>query len=153
MNKENRKRIVKEYLSQSDINLEERKIINDLYFVCSSLDNYVRNIKNDKNIILSNLEDEVYNIDNSILTDEEKIKLEVLYYQELNIHDLAILNELNFIKAYLNNKEVLSSKDIELLKEKLVELQVLTNNDVTFYNSAYKVLDKHLNKVKKYIRG
>ncbi len=152
MENDEREKIIQEFLKQENIDKEERKIIINLYLFCKKLDKFRDTLKNNNQEIFQKLEEKIYQGEsNEPITDIDKINLEILYYQSLkNPHNLIKLN--NIKELIYNKKNNLSKKDINLLKEKIVELQILNNNDITFYNSSYDLLDKKLIKIKEKIK-
>ena len=100
------------------------------------------------------MENEIYNIDNKVLTDAEKVYLEYIYYKNLN---KPVLNDyIKYIeRKIVDNKNNLSEQELEYLKELLVKIQILTNNDITFFNSSYELLNKYVDddEIKRVKRG
>ena len=142
MNSEIRKRKIQELLSKDDLSSLDKKILVKLYLLCKKLDRYFEITKKDKGETLASLEDQIYYIDNKYLNDMEKIKLEFLYYKNLNKPFLkTYVNEIqNIISEYKDN---IPNTEIEYLKELIIKLQILTDNKVTFFNSTYKLLDNY----------
>ena len=134
---------VQELLEKEDMSTNEKKILIKLYLLCSKLDKYFSITKKNKKDTLKAMENEIYNIDNKVLTDAEKVYLEYIYYKNLN---KPILNDyIKYIeRKIVDNKNNLSEQELEYLKELLVKIQILTNNDITFFNSSYELLDKYV---------
>ncbi len=145
---------VQELLEKEDMSTNEKKILIKLYLLCSKLDKYFSITKKNKKDTLKAMENEIYNIDNKVLTDAEKVYLEYIYYKNLN---KPVLNDyIKYIKRKIvDNKNNLSEQEIEYLKELLVKIQILTNNDITFFNSSYELLNKYVDddEIKRVKRG
>ena len=145
---------VQELLEKEDMSTNEKKILIKLYLLCSKLDKYFSITKKNKKDTLKAMENEIYNIDNKVLTDAEKVYLEYIYYKNLN---KPVLNDyIKYIKGKIvDNKNNLSEQELEYLKELLVKIQILTNNDITFFNSSYELLNKYVDddEIKRVKRG
>lgn len=145
---------VQELLEKEDMSTNEKKILIKLYLLCSKLDKYFSITKKNKKDTLKAMENEIYNIDNKVLTDAEKVYLEYIYYKNLN---KPVLNDyIKYIKRKIvDNKNNLSEQELEYLKELLVKIQILTNNDITFFNSSYELLNKYVDddEIKRVKRG
>ena len=145
---------VQELLEKEDMSTNEKKILIKLYLLCSKLDKYFLITKKNKKDTLKAMENEIYNIDNKVLTDAEKVYLEYIYYKNLN---KPVLNDyIKYIERKIgDNKNNLSEQELEYLKELLVKIQILTNNDITFFNSSYELLNKYVDddEIKRVKRG
>ena len=145
---------VQELLEKEDMSTNEKKILIKLYLLCSKLDKYFSITKKNKKDTLKAMENEIYNIDNKVLTDAEKVYLEYIYYKNLN---KPVLNDyIKYIeRKIVDNKNNLSEQELEYLKELLVKIQILTNNDITFFNSSYELLNKYVDddEIKRVKRG
>ena len=145
---------VQELLGKEDMSTNEKKILIKLYLLCSKLDKYFSITKKNKKDTLKAMENEIYNIDNKVLTDAEKVYLEYIYYKNLN---KPVLNDyIKYIeRKIVDNKNNLSEQELEYLKELLVKIQILTNNDITFFNSSYELLNKYVDddEIKRVKRG
>ena len=145
---------VQELLEKEDMSTNEKKILIKLYLLCSKLDKYFSITKKNKKDTLKAMENEIYNIDNKVLTDAEKVYLEYIYYKNLN---KPVLNDyIKYIERKIgDNKNNLSEQELEYLKELLVKIQILTNNDITFFNSSYELLNKYVDddEIKRVKRG
>ena len=144
MNNDNMNEIIKNYLyDETEKNEEEKKIIISLFLLSKKIDTLL-NYNN--NYDLKKLEDAIYLVGNKNLDDKERINLEMLYFQNVNNYELK--KKVNNINNYIKSHEYLSSEDIEYLKQEIVKLQILSGEDITFFEDAYKLLEKYISKIK-----
>lgn len=144
-------------------NEDIKKIILSLYLTTIKLDKIKKNIYSNSNklndlnnkLYSSNIYNNFQDIENSIylykgnyLTDIEKIELELLYYVNSSNQDISMEAKmlLNKLKNLYNNME-LTFNDINLFKQKIVVMQILTNHEITFYDAAYKLLEYYVDKL------
>jgi len=154
MDSEIRRKKVQDLLSKECLSSSEKKILIRLYLFCNKLDKYFSITKKNKKETLRKMENDIYNINNKYLNDIEKIKLEFLYYQNINKPNLKnYIQDLQNLLIKYHDK--LTEKEIENLKEIIVKLQILNNNNITFFNSSYELFNKFVEEeeIKRIKRG
>ena len=135
--------IIKNYLyNEKNKDTEDMHIIIKLYLLCKKMD---RLLSLNKNYNLKKIEDKIYCVNNESLTDIEKIKLELFRCEEEN--NVKIKKRLNSAIEYLLNKKYLTDDDISYLKQEIVKMQILSNQNITFFEEAYKLFDNYLNMI------
>ena len=153
MQKKEKKDFMNNFLYQDIKDEQIKKIIFGLYSYVNKIDNLLidntYNFKKnymykDKEIkSLDDLENEIYFVDDHYLNDNEKIKLELLFYKPFTDRDIS--ERIKELSTYIKNKKKLNSMDIHYLKQKLVEIQILENSSITFYKDAYELFLNYYN--------
>ena len=160
MDKEETLKVIREYLyGNFNISELERKKILKLYSIYLKL----RKIKENSGNSLSSLENEIYDIEdynNKYISDIDKIKIETLYYDDYDkinnkntkIDYISVQEKVDFIKKSLN-QGVVDQNDILELKKKIVEIQFMTNNNITFLEAAYQLFEMYYDEMEKAIKS
>ena len=144
--------LLKKYLySDIDINPEKEEIIYNLYIFYKKLNSLKDKISEEE--FYSKLfmyENKIYNINSKSLTDIEKIELELNNYRDVDDKkiSLRIKKILNLIRKKIKS-ETLSDDDIMYFKRCLVEIQILSGNNITFYHAAYTLFEIYLSAIEK----
>ena len=136
-------KLVKKHLADNDLTADDRKIFLKLYIIYTRLEKIMNQ---DDSFTLADYDDEIYNLDNTYLTDLGKIKLGIKCYED--IKDEKIQNMILKIKTYINKidkYDVLTSDEILYLKQQLVKIQILCDDEITFYEAAYKLFENYCN--------
>ena len=149
MNKNQIVRIIKECLDNEQISNENKKILLNLYLKALKVNKLDANKTESKSYLkrsdkYQELEDIIYFIDNKTLSDIDKIKFELYCLKQLKDNTISDrLQEVNnYLKACEKNDQ-LTLDNINYVKERIVEIQILSNRNVTFYSVVYDLLKKY----------
>lgn len=143
--------LVREYLYNSEIDILDRKILLKLYLNYLKLDSLKNNHIND----LNNLEDKIYYVDENYMSNLDKINLEISYYKSKNDDNKTatkIKELISIINKKLENPK-LTEEDILFIKQKIVEIQILNNCNITFLEASRSLFEKYCKEIKEKIKS
>ena len=130
---------VKSVLRDNAIKFPDKKIIYNLYSVLSKL------YDND----LTKYENDIYIINNKLLTDYERLGLEIesLLKRVNENQDNAVVREVLMLMKQAYDKGELSSGLIAYFKKLITEIQIILGEDITFYSVAEELFDEKMLKL------
>ena len=130
---------VKSVLRDNAIKFPDKKIIYNLYSVLSKL------YDND----LTKYENDIYIINNKLLTDYERLGLEIesLLKRVNDNQNNAVVREILILMKQAYDKGKLSSSLIAYFKKLITEIQIILGEDITFYSVAEEVFDEKMLKL------
>ena len=130
---------VKSVLRDNAIKLPEKKVIYNLYSVLSKL------YDND----LTKYENDIYIINNKLLTDYERLGLEIesLLKRVNDNQNNAVVREILILMKQAYDKGKLSSSLIAYFKKLITEIQIILGEDITFYSVAEELFDEKMLKL------
>lgn len=130
---------VKSVLRDNAIKLPEKKVIYNLYSVLSKL------YDND----LTKYENDIYIINNKLLTDYERLELEIesLLKRVNENQNNAVVREILILMKQAYDKGKLSSSLIAYFKKLITEIQIILGEDITFYSVAEELFDEKMLKL------
>lgn len=147
MNKKETFELVRRCLYDENLSKDIKKIMLNLYSKHSKLEKIQKNIKISKsNKTLNDLENQIYCINDKNLTDIEKIKLESAYYFQNIQQTKEITSRLQIVSNLITNLEHnknITDKELLKIKQKIVEIQILSNDEITFYEAAYQLFEDY----------
>jgi len=138
----------------SNVNEIERQILLSLYTNYRKLEKIQNKIAEKENykVLLNNYEKDIYKTSNGYYDDLEKIKFEILYSKGIETKNVAVssyINDLlNEIEEMLK-KDNLTEEEILKIKKQLVKIQILTGQDITFYEAAYQLFLDYYKQIQK----
>ena len=132
---------VKSVLRDNAIKFPDKKIIYNLYSVLSKL------YDND----LTKYENDIYIINNKLLTDYERLELEIesLLKRVNENQNNAVVREILILMKQAYDKGKLSSSLIAYFKKLITEIQIILGEDITFYSVAEELFDEKMLKLTK----
>ena len=132
---------VKSVLRDNAIKFPDKKIIYNLYSVLSKL------YDND----LTKYENDIYIINNKLLTDYERLGLEIesLLKRVNDNQNNAVVREILILMKQAYDKGKLSSSLIAYFKKLITEIQIILGEDITFYSVAEELFDEKMLKLTK----
>ena len=130
---------VKSVLRDNAIKFPDKKIIYNLYSVLSKL------YDND----LTKYENDIYIINNKLLTDYERLGLEIesLLKRVNENQNNAVVREILILMKKAYDKGELSSSLIAYFKKLITEIQIILGEDITFYSVAEELFDEKMLKL------
>lgn len=130
---------VKSVLRDNAIKFPDKKIIYNLYSVLSKL------YDND----LTKYENDIYIINNKLLTDYERLGLEIesLLKRVNENQNNAVVREILILMKQAYDKGKLSSSLIAYFKKLITEIQIILGEDITFYSVAEELFDEKMLKL------
>ena len=130
---------VKSVLRDNAIKFPDKKIIYNLYSVLSKL------YDND----LTKYENDIYIINNKLLTDYERLGLEIesLLKRVNDNQNNAVVREILILMKQAYDKGKLSSSLIAYFKKLITEIQIILGKDITFYSVAEELFDEKMLKL------
>ena len=130
---------VKSVLRDNAIKFPDKKIIYNLYSVLSKL------YDND----LTKYENDIYIINNNLLTDYERLGLEIesLLKRVNENQNNAVVREILILMKQAYDKGKLSSSLIAYFKKLITEIQIILGEDITFYSVAEELFDEKMLKL------
>ena len=130
---------VKSVLRDNAIKFPDKKIIYNLYSVLSKL------YDND----LTKYENDIYIINNKLLTDYERLGLEIesLLKRVNDNQNNAVVREILILMKQAYDKGKLSSSLIAYFKKLITEIQIILREDITFYSVAEELFDEKMLKL------
>ena len=130
---------VKSVLRDNAIKFPEKKVIYNLYSVLSKL------YDND----LTKYENDIYIINNKLLTDYERLELEIesLLKRVNENQNNAVVREILILMKQAYDKGKLSSSLIAYFKKLITEIQIILGEDITFYSVAEELFDEKMLKL------
>ena len=130
---------VKSVLRDNAIKFPDKKIIYNLYSVLSKL------YDND----LTKYENDIYIINNKLLTDYERVGLEIesLLKKVNENQNNAVVREILILMKKTYDKGELSSSLIAYFKKLITEIQIILGEDITFYSVAEELFDEKMLKL------
>lgn len=130
---------VKSVLRDNAIKFPDKKIIYNLYSVLSKL------YDND----LTKYENDIYIINNKLLTDYERLGLEIesLLKRVNDNQNNAVVREILILMKQAYDKGKLSSSLIAYFKKLITEIQIILGEDITFYSVAEELFDEKMLKL------
>ena len=130
---------VKSVLRDNAIKFPDKKIIYNLYSVLSKL------YDND----LTKYENDIYIINNKLLTDYERLELEIesLLKRVNENQNNAVVSEILILMKQAYDKGKLSSSLIAYFKKLITEIQIILGEDITFYSVAEELFDEKMLKL------
>ena len=130
---------VKSVLRDNAIKFPDKKIIYNLYSVLSKL------YDND----LTKYENDIYIINNKLLTDYERVGLEIesLLKKVNENQNNAVVREILILMKKAYDKGELSSSLIAYFKKLITEIQIILGEDITFYSVAEELFDEKMLKL------
>lgn len=130
---------VKSVLRDNAIKFPDKKIIYNLYSVLSKL------YDND----LTKYENDIYIINNKLLTDYERLELEIesLLKRVNENQNNAVVREILILMKQAYDKGKLSSSLIAYFKKLITEIQIILGEDITFYSVAEELFDEKMLKL------
>ena len=141
-------KLIKNYMYNNNLISSEEKLL------FASLFNFYKKVNklysfNTVREELKNYENKIYNIDDKMLTEEEKIRLEIERIKRAKVSSpkvKCIVDEtIKEIEELLNNKLYFSESIVEYIKKKIVELQILLKINITFFQAAYDLFEGKYN--------
>lgn len=130
---------VKSVLRDNAIKFPDKKIIYNLYSVLS------KSYDND----LTKYENDIYIINNKLLTDYERLGLEIesLLKRVNENQNNAVVREILILMKQAYDKGKLSSSLIAYFKKLITEIQIILGEDITFYSVAEELFDEKMLKL------
>lgn len=151
MNEFNEQNFLK-YIKSTNIPSSEISYLKKLYKVYKSLNKITNNDIENNIIKIQDLENEIYTVNNNILSQFDRIKIEIIKIKNVynKIDNKTKQNACPYIrKLYniLNNDNFSSNEYLVLYAKKLVVIiQLILNIKINFYYASYKVfLEKYRN--------
>ena len=143
--------LIKEYIYNDNLVSTEDKLLFvslfNFYKKANRL-NHLEDIEEE----LKKYEKKIYNIDDKEITEEDKIRLELVRIKRVKVINPEVKQTVNEIikeiEELLNNKLYFSDSILEYIKKKIVELQILLKLDITFLKSAYDLFNEKYNNLK-----
>ena len=140
------------YIKTTNISSNEINYLKKLYKVYKSLNKITDNDINNNIIKIADLENEIYTVNNNILSQFDRIKIEIIKIKNVynKADPLTQRNAFPYIrKLYniLNNDNFSSNEYLVLYAKKLVvTIQLILNIKINFYYASYQVfLEKYRN--------